>query len=74
MDDATQVVTYQTFYRIRAEERVLSASAQIRFTDQPSLAERIAAAGLAVDEWLGDWQGDPYQPSSPEIIPLGKLR
>lgn len=73
MDTATQVVTYETFYRIEAEQRVLSAASQIRFTEQAVLAERIETADLAVDEWLGDWQGNPHQPASPEIIPLGRL-
>jgi hypothetical protein len=31
-------------------------------------------AGLIVDDWLGGWAGEPWTPTSPEIIPLGRLR
>jgi hypothetical protein len=32
------------------------------------------AAGLLVEQWLGSWQGEPYVATSPEIIPIGRLR
>lgn len=73
-DPATGIVTYQTFYRIDATGTVLSAASKIRFTDQEALASRIEAAGLAVQQWLGDWQGSPCLETSTEIIPLGRLR
>ena len=73
-DAATGIVTYQTFYRTVATGAVLNAESKIRFTGQEDLAARIDAAGLAVDTWLGDWQAAPFQASSPEIIPLGRLR
>lgn len=73
-DPATGVVTYRTHYRVAAGGRTLSASSQIRFTDRDVLAAMLDEAGLAVDHWLGDWTGGPYQPTSPEIIPIGRPR
>jgi hypothetical protein len=32
------------------------------------------SAGLFVEEWLGDWLGGAYCQTSPEIIPIGRLR
>jgi hypothetical protein len=34
----------------------------------------LAEAGLLVEQWLGDWQGEPYADTSAEIIPIGRLR
>ncbi|TIU23114.1 MAG: SAM-dependent methyltransferase, partial [Mesorhizobium sp.] len=31
-------------------------------------------SGLVVEEWLGSWQGEQYLDTSPEIIPIGRLR
>ena len=73
-DAATGIVTYETHYEVVASGKTLSASSQIRFTDREVLAAMIADAGLAVDEWLGDWTGGPYTPTGPEIIPIGRLR
>ncbi|WP_315924763.1 hypothetical protein [Mesorhizobium sp. SP-1A] len=72
-DAATGVVTYQTFYRPEAGDRVLQARSCIAFPAKEEVAAAIAEAGLAVDRWLGDWQGAPCTPASCEIIPLGCL-
>jgi len=31
-------------------------------------------AGLTVQEWLGDWSGAAFVPTSPEIILVGGLK
>ncbi|NIA68405.1 class I SAM-dependent methyltransferase [Pelagibius litoralis] len=72
-DAKTGIVTYETHYRIASSERVLSATSKIRFTPHDRLAAILADAGLAVDEWLGDWEGGAYAANSREIIPLGRL-
>ena len=72
-DDATAIATYQTFYKLPAIGKTLSASSQIRFIGRDRLAELITEAGLQVDQWLGDWQGAPYEAHSKEIIPIGRL-
>lgn len=72
-DPETGIVTYWTHYRVTASGKTLSAESRIRFTPQESLAALLDDAGLAADTWLGDWQGNPYTPRAPEIIPIGSL-
>lgn len=72
-DSETQILTYENAYRVLDTGDVFSATAQIRYTPQPELAAMITAANLAVDDWLGDWTGAPFRPTSPEVIPLGRL-
>ena len=73
-DAVTGIVIYETHYRIEATGETLSASSRIAFPGQSDLAGMISEAGLEVDRWLGDWRGDPFSSSSPEIIPLGRLK
>jgi SAM-dependent methyltransferase len=73
-DPATGVVTYSTHYEISVSGRVLSAESKIAFPTEESLAQMLDQTGLAVEEWLGNWRGEPYAPTSPEIIPIGRLR
>ncbi len=69
----TDIATYETHYATKDGRRTFSATSQIRFAPLDELANSIAAAGLTVDQWFGDWLGTPYTPASPEIIPLGRL-
>lgn len=69
-DPDTGIVTYGTYYHLPGGE-LLAAKSQIRFTPQEHLAALIDEAGLKVERWLGDWQGNSYTPASKEIIPLG---
>lgn len=69
-DPDTGIVTYGTYYRLPSGE-LLAAKSQIRFSAQSHLAALIDEAGLKVDRWLGDWQGNDFTATSPEIIPLG---
>lgn len=73
-DAASGIVTYETHYRIAGTAETRSASSQILFTGREELAALLDDAGLAVDTWLGDWHGAAWTPSSPEIIPVGRLR
>ena len=72
-DAATGILTYETHYRIPGSGRHLWASSRIRFTAREPLAAMLADTGLAVDQRLGDWAGGACGPTSPEIIPLGRL-
>ena len=73
-DVATGIVTYETHYRVIATGRMISAAqSQLRFSARAELEPLVAEAGLVVDQWLGDWQGNAWTPISPEIIPLGRL-
>lgn len=64
------IVTYGTFY-VTPDGRLWQAQSQIRFRPQREIAACIAAAGLAVDRWMGDWQGGPLGEDRPEIIVIG---
>ena len=68
-----RIVTYETVYRAVSGGREFRAAARIAFPPLDSLTRQIAAAGLAVDRWLGDWTGAPLAQYSPEFIPLGRL-
>jgi SAM-dependent methyltransferase len=72
-DAATGILSYQNHYRIIATGAVHSGADRIRYTSQPDLAGMLAEAGLRVDRWMGDWQGNPFAPGMPEIIPVGGL-
>lgn len=67
------VVTYGTFYREIAGDRLYQAIASIRFTPRTRLAELIDAAGLKVDRWMGDWRGGRCDSDAPDLIPIGRL-
>jgi len=73
-DATTGIVTYETHYDVIGSGQVFSAASKIAFPAKEVLAEMLDGAGLLVEEWLGDWQGNPYDAASKEIIPLGRLR
>ncbi len=72
-DAATGIVTYETHYEIRATGERLSAASRIAFPEKAELEALIAEAGLKVDRWLGDWEGNAWRPGAGELIPLGTL-
>lgn len=67
----TSIATYTTFYNIPSEDRIIHATSRIAFSPQEALAAQMAAAGLRVDIWMGEWDGRSFTPDAPEIIPLG---
>ncbi|MCR9138040.1 MAG: class I SAM-dependent methyltransferase [Alphaproteobacteria bacterium] len=73
-DPATGIVTYETHYRVLDTGITHTAESQIAFPAQRRVEELIDAADLAVDQWYGDWQGNPLRDDRPEIIPIGRLR
>lgn len=72
MDDASGIVTYDSFYADSIGS-IRKASSRIRFATHEDIAARIAEAGLSVERWLGSWTGEPMTESSPEIIAIGTL-
>lgn len=72
-DPATGIVTYGTHYEIHATGQRLSASSRIAFPDKAELEGSIAEAGLRVDRWMGDWEGNAWREGAPEMIPVGGL-
>lgn len=71
-DEESGILTYENGYRVLADGREYVAGARIRYTPQAEIADMIAAAGLEVERWLGDWSGAPFSASAKEIIPLGR--
>lgn len=72
-DPASGIVTYETHYRVDADGRHSAATSRIAFPPLAEIERAIAAAGLRVERWLGDWTGAALGPHSPEFIPLGSL-
>jgi SAM-dependent methyltransferase len=58
-------------YREIASGRRLRSDFQLRFTPPDELAAAIGAAGLAVENWYGDWDGAPLAEQAREIIVVG---
>lgn len=73
-DAGTSIVTYGTYYQVLESGQRFSASSKIRFTEREDLAALLDDAGLAVDQWLGDWHGAACDATSPDFIPIGGLR
>jgi ubiquinone/menaquinone biosynthesis C-methylase UbiE len=71
-DAAAGVVTYETYYR-GGDGHTWGATSRIAFPALAGLQAQIAAAGLSVLRWMGDWQGGPLRPGCPEFIPIGGL-
>jgi ubiquinone/menaquinone biosynthesis C-methylase UbiE len=66
-----ELVTYDTRYRLGAEELV--ARGTLRFMSQAKIAERLRAAGFTEVEWYGWWDGAAFdEETSPEIIAIAR--
>lgn len=73
-DPDTGVVEYDTFYRVAADGRTFSAQSKIAFASYKDLLSMTEEAGLVVEQWLGGWDGRPFEATAPEIIPIGRRR
>lgn len=73
-DAQAMIVEYGTYYEVAANGKLFSSKSRIAFPSQAQIAALMAQAGLQADRWLGDWQGNHYQDTSAEIIPLGSLK
>lgn len=71
-DAATGIVTYETYYQCLADHEVFFASSRIAFPGRDHLARMMELAGLTVETWLGNWQGDANSATSSDIIPIGR--
>lgn len=72
-DPKTRVLSYTNSFLVLKSGKIHAASAKIAYTPKDELADLLAEAGLAVDRWLGDWRGSPYDPEAKDIIPVGHL-
>ncbi|WP_321939668.1 class I SAM-dependent methyltransferase [Burkholderia cepacia] len=65
------IVTFDTHYRFRRDDTVLTNTSRLRFITQSDLRERVIAAGFSSAEWYGDWQHAPFDAAtSAEIIAI----
>ncbi len=70
---ASGIVTYGSYYKIVADDRLYSSQSKIAFPSQEQISSLVDGANLAVQEWLGDWSGAPYTSMARQIIPVGRL-
>ncbi|WP_423395042.1 class I SAM-dependent methyltransferase [Burkholderia sp. LMG 21824] len=65
------IVTFDTYYRFRRDDTLLTNTSRLRFIAQPELQARIVAAGFSSADWSGDWQRAPFDAAtSAEIIAI----
>lgn len=65
------IVTFDTHYRFRRDDTVLTNTSRLRFITQPELRERVIAAGFPSADWYGDWRHAPFDAAtSAEIIAI----
>ncbi|WP_175965771.1 class I SAM-dependent methyltransferase [Burkholderia sp. BCC0322] len=65
------IVTFDTHYRFRRDDTLLTNTSRLRFIAQPELQARIVAAGFSSADWFGDWQRTPFDAAtSAEIIAI----
>jgi SAM-dependent methyltransferase len=72
MDAGTGILDVVEHYRILASGKRLRSDFRLRFSAPADLAQAIAAAGLSVDRWFGDWDRTPLAGQSREIIVVGR--
>jgi SAM-dependent methyltransferase len=70
-DPATQIVTYEWFYRLATGDVAHAPASRIAFASRQIIETELNEAGLQVTRWLGDWDGSAISDSSIEIIPIG---
>ncbi|HVZ01250.1 MAG TPA: class I SAM-dependent methyltransferase [Dongiaceae bacterium] len=73
MDEAAGILDVVEHYRILATGKRLRSDFRLRFSPQAELGRAIAAAGLAVESWFGDWDRTPFAGAMREIIAVGRL-
>lgn len=72
-DETSGILSYENGYRVLSTGERFAGRSKILYTPRDKLAAMISDAGLTVDAWHGDWEGNPFQAQSREIIPVGRL-
>ncbi|MGH7883092.1 MAG: class I SAM-dependent methyltransferase, partial [Candidatus Dormibacteraceae bacterium] len=63
-------VRFTHTFRSPSWDRPKMSRSTLRFLDVASLSSFLSAAGLAIKEQFGDWDGHPITDASPEIITI----
>jgi SAM-dependent methyltransferase len=66
------IVSFTVTYTSPRWDRPQVSRSTLRFLDKDSLSSFLSDAGLAVEEQLGDWDGQPLTKTSPEIITVAR--
>jgi SAM-dependent methyltransferase len=72
-DAATGILSYENGYHVLSTGARFSGPAKILYTPREKVLRMIEDAGLAVDAWYGDWEGNAFREQAREIIPVGRL-
>lgn len=73
-DVETGLLRYTNGFRNLATGQEQAGDDCIRFTPWLALEQRMRDAGLRITALHGTWTGDPFTPTSPEIIPIAQIR
>ncbi len=72
-DEATGILSYENGYRVLSTGEHFAGRSKILYTSREKLSGLMRDAGLTVDAWYGDWEGNPFHAQAREIIPVGCL-
>ncbi len=72
-DETSSILSYENGYRVVSTGERFAGRSKILYTPRDKLAAMIGDAGLAVEAWYGDWEGNPFHAQAREIIPVGRL-
>lgn len=67
-----ETVSFRTTLDLPGERAPQHGDSTLRFLGADRLTAFLTEAGLAVDEWYGDWDGGPPTDASPEIIVMAR--
>ena len=70
-DQTTQILSYSNSYKVLDTKLTYTGFDQIRYTPQSNIETMLAQNHLQAMQWLGEWDGTPFQPISREIIVVG---
>jgi ubiquinone/menaquinone biosynthesis C-methylase UbiE len=65
-------VSFETVFHFTETGRRERSVSRLRFPSRSQIDGLLKVAGYAAVEWLGDWDGSPFAPESPEIIALAE--
>lgn len=74
LEEGAGRVAFENHYRFARSGRELVSTSLLRFRDRRELVASVEAAGFAVTDVLGDWDGRPATDTSRELIVVAQRR